>query len=410
MISYNRIAERVWRFITSPNRNQQTRKEEMAYLDWQVTQWYNSVPEFLKINNPATTSTDSLHDQLNQDGPRSTRRLKALLYLRANLMKILIYRPILYTPSQIAQSPVEASTVVDIAKNTICFITHLNNSTDIYQLQQITFNWFLISALAVLFLAVAHAPAQFTSACKDEFYMALGLIEGFSMHSYISQRLWKSIKGLRKLGPKIGLAARPSDQNQTVVRPRRKSQQRPAAAPPQQQQKQQEQQQSIDDYPGTTTTNTMPHEGGGSTLPTYIPPLPTNPNHQHQLSSLQIPPAPPTATTSTITDLQPSPDDFQLTDGTQMSRELMDWFEAMGESNNSIFENLNNGTTTNNMNPFNNSTTENGMMMMDPATAAAAGAGAGWNGILTDTTSWPATDDLMFGYGSDLANILKDCF
>lgn len=105
----------------------------------------------------------------------------------------------------------------------------------------------------------------------------------------------------------------------------------------------------------------------------------------------------------------------------------MDWFEAMGEPNNSIFENLNNGTTTNtnNMNLFNSngsagSATENGMMMiMDPAAVGGGfgggfgggGNGAGWNGILTDTaSSWPATDDLMFGYGSDLANILKDCF
>lgn len=418
MISYNRIAERVWRFITSPNRNQNSRKEEMAYLDWQVTQWYNSVPEFLKITNNAITSTDILLDQLNKDGPRSTRRLKALLYLRANLMKILIYRPILYTPSQIAQSPVEASTVVEIAKNTICFITHLNNSTDIYQLQQITFNWFLISALAVLFLAVAHAPAQFTSACKDEFYMALGLIEGFSMHSYISQRLWKSIKGLRKLGPKIGLAAKPSEQNQTVVRPRRKSQQKPAVP----QQQQQPPPQLKEDYLGTTTIDTVSHEGGGAgNIPTYMP-TPTEPLPQHQQqqqSSLQIPPAPPPATTSTLPNLHPSPDDFLLMDGTQMSRELMDWFEAMGEPNNSIYENLNNGTNTMNFfsNNNNNGIVENGMLIMDPAAVGGGfgagfggnGNGAGWNGILTDT-AWPATDDLMFGYGSDLANLLKDCF
>lgn len=85
----------------------------------------------------------------------------------------------------------------------------------------------------------------------------------------------------------------------------------------------------------------------------------------------------------------------------------MDWFEAIGEPNNSIFETLNNGTTTtNNMNLY--SSAENGITIMDPAAAGING--AGWNGILTDTTPWPATDDLMFGYGSDLANILKDCF
>ncbi|EED18602.1 C6 transcription factor, putative [Talaromyces stipitatus ATCC 10500] len=359
MINYNRIAEKVWRFITSPNRNQQPRMEEMAYLDWQVTQWYNSIPEFLKIPDPSIyyASGNEQHNEQNkiqQDAPRSTCRLKYLLYLRADLMKILIYRPILYTPSQIAQSPVEAATVVDIAKNTISFITHLNNHSNIYQLQQITFNWFLISALAVLFLAVAHAPGQFTSSCKDEFYMALGLIEGFSMHSYISQRLWKSIKGLRKLGPKIGLAQKSAE----VVQPL----------------------QQVDNYSTPTGMDTVHHESISTDI---------LPSHQYRQ------PLPLAASTTTLPTQQPSPDDFLLTDSTQMSRELMDWFEAMGGLHNSIFNHSNNASGE----------PESGYM------DAGVGGSAGWNGMLTDTTSWPATDDFMFGgYGSDLASILKDCF
>ena len=98
-----------------------------------------------------------------------------------------------------------AQTVVDVAKDTIRVLTRLNETTDIYRTQQVCFNYFHISALAVLFLAVAHAPGVFSRQVRDEFYMALDLIKGFSTQSYVSQRLWKMIKGLKEVGPKLGV-------------------------------------------------------------------------------------------------------------------------------------------------------------------------------------------------------------
>lgn len=44
--------------------------------------------------------------------------------------------------------------------------------------------------------------------------MALELVKGFSTQSYISQRLWKSIKSLRKLGPQLGLLHEQQHQTQ----------------------------------------------------------------------------------------------------------------------------------------------------------------------------------------------------
>jgi hypothetical protein len=66
-----------------------------------------------------------------------------------------------------------------------------------------------VSALAVLFLAVAHAPADFNRQVRDEFYMALDLVKGFSTKSYISKRLWNTIRGLKEVGPRLGLPSRP---------------------------------------------------------------------------------------------------------------------------------------------------------------------------------------------------------
>ncbi|KUL84464.1 hypothetical protein ZTR_06147 [Talaromyces verruculosus] len=53
-----------------------------------------------------------------------------------------------------------------------------------------------------------HAPGEFSREVRDEFYLALDLINGFSAHSYISMRLWNSIKGLRKIAEKLGVFGR----------------------------------------------------------------------------------------------------------------------------------------------------------------------------------------------------------
>jgi hypothetical protein len=203
MIRYSRIAAKVWKFISAFNNTGELKKDEMNYLDWQVLQWAAAIPASLRLEQP--------NEQVME--PRSIRRLRALLYLRANQLRMLIHRPVLHSAGHIVRYPAECQTAVDLAKDTIRFITRLNETSDIYQLQQVAFNWFLVSALAVLFLAVVQAPSQFSSRCKEEFYMALELVKGFSTQSYISRRLWKSIKSLRKLGPQVGLRQSATDQH-----------------------------------------------------------------------------------------------------------------------------------------------------------------------------------------------------
>ncbi|KAL4787033.1 hypothetical protein BJX76DRAFT_52034 [Aspergillus varians] len=194
MIRYSRIAAKAWRFISAFSNTKEIKKEEMKYLDWQVLQWVSGLPDSLRLRNPSGYA---------EGETRSLRRLRSLVYLRANQLRMLIHRPVLHSAAHMTRSPTEAQTVVDMAKDSIRFITQLHASSDIYQLQQVVFNWFLVSALMALFLAVAQTPTQFSTACREEFYMALELVKGVSTRSYISRRLWKSIKGLRRLGPQL---------------------------------------------------------------------------------------------------------------------------------------------------------------------------------------------------------------
>jgi hypothetical protein len=196
MISYSRIGSKVWRSINiySPI-PAALNIEEIGYLDYQILQWQKSIPAELQLPTSSSPPASS----------RAIHRLQILLYLRANQMRILIYRPVLHSASSIQENVNYASTVVELARDTIRALTHLNQTSDIYRVQQVCFNYFLISALAVIFLASCHAPVHFSSICRDEFYMALDLVKGFSTKSFVSKRLWKTIKGLKEVGPKLGL-------------------------------------------------------------------------------------------------------------------------------------------------------------------------------------------------------------
>lgn len=203
MISYSRISSNVWCSVSNiQGSRSEIKKDNIGYLDYQILQWQKSIPEALRFY-PSESVELTVPN-------RGQRRLQVLLYLRCNQMRILIYRPVLHSATSIMDNRHYAQAVVEVAKDTIRILTCLNQTTDIYRSQQICFNYFLISALAVLFLAVSHAPLEFNRQVRDEFYMALDLVKGFSTRSYISTRLWMTIKGLKEVGPKLGMVSRPA--------------------------------------------------------------------------------------------------------------------------------------------------------------------------------------------------------
>lgn len=203
MISYSRISSKVWCSVSNiEGSRSDIKKDNIGYLDYQILQWQSSTPESLRFYPSAPPNDLAVPN-------RGQRRLRVLLYLRTNQMRILIYRPVLHSATSIMENRSYAQSVVEVAKDTIRVLTRLNQTSDIYRSQQMCFNYFLISALAVLFLAVSHAPVEFNRQVRDEFYMALDLVKGFSTKSYISKRLWMTIKGLKEVGPKLGLVSRP---------------------------------------------------------------------------------------------------------------------------------------------------------------------------------------------------------
>lgn len=199
MISYSVIGSKVWRSVADVASQDKIHNEDIQFLDFQVLNWHRSIPDTLKFVHPDSGRQVEAPD-------RVLHRLQVVLYLRANQMRILIYRPVLHTATTIAEHVNFAHVVVKVAKDTIRILTYINQTSDMYRSHQTMFNYFLISALAVLFLAVAHAPMEFSQQCRDEFYMALDLVRVLSSNSHVSKRLWKTIKTLKEVGPRLGLA------------------------------------------------------------------------------------------------------------------------------------------------------------------------------------------------------------
>ncbi|KXT06414.1 hypothetical protein AC578_6067 [Pseudocercospora eumusae] len=217
MIQYSGISSKVWKSVAlpmSPSRGgAPINVDEMNYLDYQVIQWHRNIPAHLRFEHPSQSGKVP-STPIGPAPSRAGHRLRILLYLRANQMRILIYRPVLHSATSIMQHREQAQTAVDVAKDTIRVLTHINQTSNLYRTQQVMFNAFLTSALAVLFLAVSHTPAVFAENVREEFYMALELVRGFSKGSWVSRRLWKTIRVLKEVGPKLGLMMKEGSNNQ----------------------------------------------------------------------------------------------------------------------------------------------------------------------------------------------------
>jgi hypothetical protein len=198
MIEHFAIASKVRHLIYSDASRKQVSKEDVSYLDFQIVNWHRNLPQQLHWDRESWSQADG-------EASVGQQRLPIILYLRANVMRVMIHRPVLHSTASIVSNPIQAQTVVDIAKDTVRILTHINRTSRMYRASQSLFNAFLTTALAVLFLAVSHMPETYAGQVREEFYMALDLVRGISKGSWVSKRLWKTIRLLKEVGPKLGL-------------------------------------------------------------------------------------------------------------------------------------------------------------------------------------------------------------
>jgi hypothetical protein len=197
---FSRIAGKIWYENIAHKSGDKTTRDAIGFLDYQVLQWYSQLPESL------TFKKDLLQEQ--EIPGRGLRRLRFLMYLRKNQARLSIYRTILYSATSMMENRKDAQKAVDVAKDTILTISGVNQISDLYTTQQVCYNYFLVQALGVIFLAVTHAPVEFCEQTRDEFCAVLDLINGFNTNSYVAKRLWRTMRVLREMGNNLGLLSR----------------------------------------------------------------------------------------------------------------------------------------------------------------------------------------------------------
>ncbi|KAJ4419852.1 hypothetical protein N0V85_000830 [Neurospora sp. IMI 360204] len=218
MITWSRLAAKTWKLVDyfEPAVIRELKPSDFEELDRKIINWYSSIPEEIQINSPLEPLKKPIGD---------TQRLQIWTRLRLNQIRIWLYTPVLHSAISIAENLQFAYRAVDLAKETIHYLTALNATTNIYRRMQMFGHQFLTSAIAVLFLASTHAPLQFSASCRKEFYMALELVKIMSAKSWVSRRIWRTIGSLKKYAARLGMeednshTSNPTTRNSTMARP-----------------------------------------------------------------------------------------------------------------------------------------------------------------------------------------------
>ncbi|CAI7659465.1 unnamed protein product [Penicillium glandicola] len=193
MIAHARLSTKIWGLVVGwPNRSQAATSDGCAYLDAQVQQWIHSIPRELRFDPTWRSPTGSEHTD-------RAMMLQVLLALQANQLRILVYRQNLLSDERIADNLTGASTAVETAKSTVHMLDYFSRVSSIYFQRPEPFNYFLLSALAALFLAVLHAPARFSNACRPEFYTAVDMVRRSATRARTSRRLQKILHSLKRI-------------------------------------------------------------------------------------------------------------------------------------------------------------------------------------------------------------------
>ncbi|KAK6080069.1 fungal specific transcription factor domain-containing protein [Seiridium cupressi] len=202
LVAYAKLCSEVWDAIPHYGFSDEAMPAEReSLLESEIQGWLTTIPEDLQLTRTGSSpATDTAHHH-----QLLFQHMQTLLYLRGNYIRCLIHRHHVVSQTAILKNPGDARLVVSIAQDTIRILVNLNDTSHIYSRHQVAYNFFLLSAVSILLLAVCHAPAEFAQICRQDFFAAINLVRGFSRLSLQGRRLWSSIRGLVTRLKQIGI-------------------------------------------------------------------------------------------------------------------------------------------------------------------------------------------------------------
>lgn len=229
MLPYIRLGAQLWESLLDNRGILRTafKDEEFDFMEYQLQRWQKALPEHLRPEHVAVSLQRTEPHEFSNGTIFATR---VLLYLRANQIRILVQRPILYSNQATSTHRRRVESLIAVARDSIEKLIQVDEISDIYRKQQPFHNHFLNSALAALFLVIAHqshntaynAPAESgphsSAAVRESIFKALDLIRSYSATSRSCGRLLRRFEGPRGLLIRLGLLRR-NDQPATESQP-----------------------------------------------------------------------------------------------------------------------------------------------------------------------------------------------
>ncbi|KAH8664391.1 fungal-specific transcription factor domain-containing protein [Xylariales sp. PMI_506] len=202
LVAHGKLCSKVWDAIPQYGSPTDAIPPDVVLtLDTEIQTWFSHIPEdlqlaFAQLGNPSAQEAKSW----------SPQHPSYLLYLRGNYLRSLIHRHYVLSTSAINENSAKASLAVDIARDSIQILVRLSDGSKLYKRHWVAYNYFLVSAISILLLAVCNAPAQFAQRCRGDFFKAIALVRKSSRLSLQGRRLWSSLRDLIPRLRHLGLA------------------------------------------------------------------------------------------------------------------------------------------------------------------------------------------------------------
>ncbi|XWW92310.1 hypothetical protein V2A60_000233 [Cordyceps javanica] len=209
MIEYSIISAEVRRSILQPSTSPTATVTALAatrnLLDFQVTQFQKNIPKRLQFLG--------LQDKFDPTREkRGEYRLRLVLYLRCNQMRIVIHRKSAMSLTGGGFDTSTTNVLAEMSQDTIRILIALARETDIYHAQQRTFNHFLETALASLLLLLCYAEAEYRVGYLPDVLAAMELVQHLSVHSPVTRALKQKLHRVQHMIKSFRVSNHPSAQ------------------------------------------------------------------------------------------------------------------------------------------------------------------------------------------------------
>jgi hypothetical protein len=200
LLQWTKLAGKVWHALNNQTeKTHESRIEDINYLDYQILAWYDGLPSHLQLPNSAIWGQDARFEP--------TYHHSIILVRKAHLRN-LVYRPLLQSPIHSRQSEPLLLKAIDISKETIRTLYHLDEHTPLVGTHPMFFQQLLLTAFGNLLLAVVSTGPSIRNSLRKEFDMFLQLFHHLSSECAALKQTWQRLQGLRDLHSKFGHADR----------------------------------------------------------------------------------------------------------------------------------------------------------------------------------------------------------